>query len=87
MFRNMQEVQLKIITHSPTSRKSHTLDYDLLPITPREDHTLCFDREVLKRGVCCANYYRIEHNYHSQLIKSTTDDCNQVIASPITIKR
>ena len=39
MIRNTQ-VQLKIITHSPTSRKSHTLDCHLLPITPREDQTM-----------------------------------------------
>ena len=40
MFRNTQEVQLKIITHSTTSRKSHTLDCHLLPITPRENHAM-----------------------------------------------
>ena len=39
MIRNTQ-VQLKIITHSPTSRKSHTLDCHLLLITHREDHTM-----------------------------------------------
>ena len=38
MIRNTQ-VQLKIITR-PTSRKSHTLDCQLSPITPREDHIM-----------------------------------------------
>ena len=49
--------------------------------------TLRYDHGVLKRGVCWANCYRVKHNYHSHLIKSTTDDCNQVTVSPITIKR
>ena len=36
--------------------------------------TLRFDRGVLKRGGgVWANCYRVEHNYHSHLIKSTTD--------------